>query len=398
MKILIATDAWHPQINGVVRSLQQMGDELERIGVTVTFLTPQMFKTVPMPTYPEIRLSLASQMAIARHVKLFSPDYIHVATEGPIGFQVRRYCLNAGRAFTTSYHTRFPEYISARFPIPEAASYAVLRWFHNAGHGVMVTTASMRTELAARGFKNILPWSRGVDAELFRPRPPEELQLPELDRLQKPFFLYVGRVAVEKNLEAFLTLDLPGTKLVVGDGPHMARLAQRFPAVRFLGVKVGEDLARVYAASDVFVFPSLTDTFGIVLLEALASGVPVAAFPVTGPKDALGDSEIAVLDMDLQKAALAALNIPRDRCRDFALGKTWAESARQFLNNASLAASLATHELPIEEAFNHGVIEPVLPAQPKTLESSSSLQKPGDREVASDRKPDRSGAPVPLDA
>ncbi|MBY0612191.1 MAG: glycosyltransferase family 1 protein [Beijerinckiaceae bacterium] len=397
MKILIATDAWHPQINGVVRSLQQMADELEKIGVTVAFLTPQMFKTVPMPTYPEIRLSLASQMAIARHVRQFAPDYIHVATEGPIGFQVRRYCLNAGRAFTTSYHTRFPEYISARFPIPERMSYAVLRWFHNAGHGVMVTTASMRAELAARGFKNILPWSRGVDADLFRPRPAEELRLPEFEGLAKPFFLYVGRVAVEKNLEAFLTLDLPGTKLVVGDGPHKAALEQRFADARFLGVRVGEDLARVYAASDVFVFPSLTDTFGIVLLEALAAGVPVAAFPVTGPKDALGDSDIAVLDTDLRKAALAALNIPRERCRAFALGKTWAESARQFLKNASLAASLATHELPIEAAIDNGVIEPVLPAQPKTLESAVSEETPAERDRRAGRKVERTAA-MALDA
>ena len=334
MKILIATDAWHPQINGVVRSLQQVGDELERMGVSVSFLTPQLFRTVPMPTYPEIRLSLASQRAIARNVEAFGPDHIHIATEGPIGFQVRRYCRRTKRAFTTSYHTRFPEYISARFPIPERLTYAVLRWFHNGGRGVMVTTSSMRAELQARGFTNIMPWSRGVDASLFHPPAADAEDIAELEGLPKPYFLYVGRVAVEKNLDAFLSLDLPGTKIIVGDGPYRTALEARYPDARFLGVRVEAALAAIYAAADVFVFPSLTDTFGIVLLEALASGVPVAAFPVTGPMDALGGSDVAVLDNDLRAAALAALKIPRDGCRAFALTKTWRESARQFLQNA----------------------------------------------------------------
>ena len=334
MKILIATDAWHPQINGVVRSLQQVGDELGTMGVSVSFLTPQLFRTVPMPTYPEIRLSLASQRAIARQVEAFGPDHIHIATEGPIGFQMRRYCRKTKRAFTTSYHTRFPEYISARFPIPERLTYAALRWFHNGGRGVMVTTNSMRAELQARGFNNIMPWSRGVDASLFRPLPHDAADLAELRGLPKPYSLYVGRVAVEKNLDAFLSLDLPGTKIIVGDGPNRATLEARYPAARFVGVRIGAALASVYAAADVFVFPSLTDTFGIVLLEALASGVPVAAFPVTGPMDALGGSDVAVLDMDLKKAVIEALLIPRERCRAFALTKTWRESARQFLQNA----------------------------------------------------------------
>ena len=340
MKILIATDAWHPQINGVVRSLQQMADELKRMGIEVSFVTPLLFKTVPMPTYPEIRLSLASQRQIRKLVNAFHPDHVHIATEGPIGFQMRRFCLNSGRNFTTSYHTRFPEYISARFPIPERLTYAMLRWFHNAGKGVMVTTESMRNELQQRGFANIRPWSRGVDADLFQPLEPGQRHIPELVGLPGPYFLYVGRVAVEKNLEAFLSLDLPGSKIVVGDGPQKAALEASYPAVRFLGVKIGADLARVYAACDVFVFPSLTDTFGIVLLEALACGTPVAAYPVTGPKDALGDTDVAVLDSDLRKAALEALNISRDRCRAFALSKTWKDSARQFLDNALFAQPL----------------------------------------------------------
>ncbi len=342
MKILIATDAWHPQINGVVRSLQQMAAEMSGMGVEVSFITPLLFKTIPLPTYPEIRLSLASMRSITAIIEKIAPDHIHVATEGPLGFQVRRYCLKKKRPFTTSYHTRFPEYISARLPIPERLTYALLRYFHNAGRGVMVTTKSMRDELQAKGFKNILPWSRGVDSELFRPRAVETLNLPELADLPRPYFLYVGRVAVEKNLDAFLSLDLPGSKIIIGDGPNKAMLEQRYPTARFLGVRQGEELAEIYSASDVFVFPSLTDTFGIVLLEALASGTPVAAFPVTGPKDALADSEVAVLDEDLKEAALQALNIPREKCREFALSRTWRESARQFIDNARCAQTGAT--------------------------------------------------------
>ncbi len=343
MKILIATDAWHPQINGVVRSLQQVADEIAVMGIDVHFVTPKQFRTIPMPTYPEIRLSLASQKAIKKIVEDFQPDHIHIATEGPIGFQMRRFCLKAKRPFTTSYHTRFPEYISARMPIPEWLSYAVLRRFHNAGRGVMVTTQSMREELGRRGFTNILPWSRGVDADLFKPRDKTSLKLPELDGLARPLFLYVGRVAVEKNLEAFLSLDLPGTKIIVGDGPNKAAHELHYPSAKFLGVQIGTDLANIYSACDVFVFPSLTDTFGIVLLEALASGLPVAAFPVTGPKDALSGSNVAVLDNDLRHAALEALKISAAQCRAFAETRTWSESARQFVENA-----LGARNMPLE--------------------------------------------------
>ncbi len=337
MKILIATDAWHPQINGVVRSLEQMAAEMQKMGVNVEFITPLLFKTVPLPSYPEIRLSLASQKALAKIVERFQPDHIHIATEGPIGFQMRRFCLKQKLVFTTSYHTRFPEYISARWPVPQALSYAVLRAFHNAGRGVMVTTQSMRDELKSRGFNNIQPWSRGVDSVLFRPMDQATLNVSELQGFPRPYYLYVGRVSVEKNLEAFLSLKLEGTKIIVGDGPSFATLVKRYPEAQFLGVKEGEALAQIYALSDVFVFPSLTDTFGIVLLEALSCGTPVAAFPVTGPKDALEGSDVGVLSNDLEAAALGALLIPRDKCRSFALSRTWKESAEQFIENAKAA-------------------------------------------------------------
>ncbi len=337
MKILIATDAWHPQINGVVRSLQQMSAQMTKMGVDVRFITPEMYKTVPLPTYPEIRLSLVSQKSIAGHIAEFEPDHIHIATEGPIGFQMRRYCMKTSRIFTTSYHTRFPEYISARLPIPESLSYAGLRRFHNAGRGVMVATQTMRNELDAKGFKNIMPWSRGVDSSLYYPYNRATVNLPELTDLQRPFFLYVGRVSVEKNLEAFLSLDLPGTKIIVGDGPSKQMLEAKYSAAKFLGIRQAEELAQIYSMSDVFVFPSLTDTFGIVLLEALACGTPVAAFPVTGPKDALEGADVGVLNDDLKVAALSALSISRSRCREFALTKTWQESAEQFILNVKNA-------------------------------------------------------------
>lgn len=337
MKILIATDAWHPQINGVVRSLQQMAAELINMGVEVEFVTPQLFKTVPLPGYLEIRLSLASQKSLAAHVERIKPDHIHIATEGPIGFQMRRLCLKQNRIFTTSYHTRFPEYISARWPIPERLSYSVLRRFHNAGSGTMVATKTMGDELQLRGFSTIMAWSRGVDTALYYPRDRTKIVNPYFLNLPRPYFLYVGRVSVEKNLDAFLSLDLPGTKIIVGDGPNKQILEKRYPKAIFLGAKQGEELAKIYSFSDVFVFPSLTDTFGIVLLEALASGTPVAAFPVTGPKDAVGRSDVAILDYDLGVAATKALHIPREKCRAFALTQTWRKSAEEFIFNIETA-------------------------------------------------------------
>ncbi|MBS7546055.1 glycosyltransferase family 1 protein [Ancylobacter oerskovii] len=349
MHILIATDAWAPQVNGVVRSLEHTAREAASLGARISFLTPQDFRTVPMPTYPEVRLALATRAMVARRMDDIGADFVHIATEGPIGVLARRVCLARGRVFTTSYHTRFPEYLAARAPVPRALSYAWLRRFHNAGAGIMVATPTIETELKKRGFLRLLPWSRGVDSELFRPRDEAEraadrLVDPLLD-LPRPIFLYVGRVAVEKNIGAFLDLDLPGSKLVVGDGPARAELQAKHPEARFLGLREGEALARAYAAADVFVFPSLTDTFGIVLLEALASGLPVAAFPVAGPLDVIGSAPagapVGVLDNDLRRAALAALEIGRDAPRAFALRHDWRACTRQFLDNVEQAQTAA---------------------------------------------------------
>lgn len=331
MRLAIATDAWHPQVNGVVRSLEAMRLELSALGTVVEMFTPERERTVALPSYPDIRLSLVGAAGMARRLDALDPDHVHVATEGPIGFAVRRACLRQGRTFTTSFHTRFPEYLAARLPVPPAATYAALRWFHNAGSGVMVATDALAADLRARGFDRILRWSRGVDAELYHPRDGSVLDLP------RPIFLSVGRIAIEKNLEAFLTLDLPGSTVLVGDGPARADLERRFPRAVFLGTRTGEELARTYASADVFVFPSRTDTFGIVTLEALASGLPVAAFPVAGPRDVLGDSGAGVLHEDLGSACRQALAIPAARARAHALQFSWQHSARQFLANIEAA-------------------------------------------------------------
>ena len=341
MRVLVATDAWHPQINGVVRSLEHMAAEAPAFGAQLSFLTPEGFRTVPLPTYPEIRLALIGRRAAARAIRDFDPDHIHIATEGPIGFAARAACLREGRAFTTAYHTRYPEYVAKRVPIPESWPYWVVRRFHAPAAAVLVATPSLERELAERGFRRLVRWSRGVDTELFRPRTEGLLDLP------RPIFLFVGRVAVEKNVEAFLRLDLPGTKVVVGDGPARPALEADHPDARFLGVLEGEALARAYASADVFVFPSLTDTFGMVLLEALAAGTPVAGFPVTGPMDVLGESGCGVLDADLGRAAHAALDVPRERCRAYALGFGWHESARQFFAHVASADGRPSGRAPV---------------------------------------------------
>jgi glycosyltransferase involved in cell wall biosynthesis len=327
MRILIATDAWRPQVNGVVRTLTSLERSTSALGAEVTFLTPDGFPSVGVPTYPGLRMALPNRREIAGRIESAAPDAVHIATEGPIGWAVRAYCLRQGFAFTTSYTTRFPEYVSVRSPIPVSWGYAVLRRFHSAAAATMVATASLRKELTERGFRNICSWGRGVDTELFTPDNPAALSFPG------PIFLTVGRVAVEKNLEAFLSLDLPGTKVVVGDGPAKAKLERRYPDAKFLGEKTGKDLSSHIAAADVFVFPSLTDTFGVVQLEALACGTPVAAFPVTGPLDVIADHPIGALDNDLRSACLRALDISRETCRSFALANSWDVSARQFLGN-----------------------------------------------------------------
>ena len=337
MRILIVTDAWRPQINGVVRTIERVSEELARQGVEVALLTPDSYRTVPLPSYPEVRLALATPGRIARQIEAVAPDHIHIATEGPLGILARRYCLKRGETFTTSYHTRFPEYVRARLPIPEAWLYGAMRRFHNAGGGMMVATGSLAAELTGRGFTRIRQWSRGVDTVLFRPDRRKDLGLPG------PIFLSVGRVSVEKNLPAFLDLDLPGTKLVVGDGPDLENLKSRYPDAVFLDSRTGDELADIYASADVFVFPSRTDTFGNVLLEALASGVPVAAYPVTGPLDVFEDGVGGVLSEDLGEAALAALDCDREAARQKALGLTWAACADQFMahiHNASAQPAL----------------------------------------------------------
>jgi len=326
MRILVATDAWHPQVNGVVRTLAMMAEAAKTFGVDVSFVTPQSFRTFAMPSYPDLRLALPGPSKIARLIEDARPDSIHIATEGPIGMLVRRYCRDNELPFTTSFHTRFPEYISARLPIPESWIWAALRWFHGTSQAVMAATPALASELRARGFRNVVLWPRGVDTGQFHPRA-ADLGLP------RPVFLCVGRVAVEKNLEAFLELDLPGTKVIVGDGPARAALARKYPQTVFVGSRQGEELAGAYAAADVFVFPSRTDTFGLVLLEALASGLPVAAFPVTGPRDVIGNEPVGVLNEDLRYACLSALTISRQACLDFAAKHTWETSARAFVDN-----------------------------------------------------------------
>ncbi len=326
MRVLLVTDAWRPQVNGVVRTIEKLIEHAPDYGAEIELLTPDGFRSLPMPTYPEIRLSLARAAAAEAKIRETAPDHVHIATEGPLGLAARRACVRAGRGFTTSYHTRFPEYLRRRAPVPERWTYAWLRWFHNAGDGVMVATPSLAEELAARGFKRIMKSTRGVDADRFRPRPGIDVF-----GLPRPVFLYVGRVAPEKNVEAFLALDLPGSKVVVGDGPSRAPLAAAYPQVRFTGSLVGEALAEAYASADVFVFPSRTDTFGIVLLEALASGLPVAAYPVTGPIDIIGASGAGALDEDLGKAALAALGMSREAAREAGVRYSWAEAARLFV-------------------------------------------------------------------
>jgi glycosyltransferase involved in cell wall biosynthesis len=330
MRVLIATDAWHPQVNGVVRTYERVALEADKLGFEFAFLAPTAFRTLPCPTYPEIRLSLAGPGAIARHIEAARPDFIHIATEGPIGLMTRRYCRKRKRPFTTSYHTRFPEYVSARFPVPERWCYALQRRFHAGAAGTFVATQSLSDELASRGFERLMLWSRGVDTQLFRPRKARLFG-------EGPVFLYVGRVAVEKNVKAFLDLDLPGRKVVVGSGPQDEELRRLYPDVLFAGPKEGEELARAYASADAFVFPSLTDTFGLVLLEALASGVPVAAYPVNGPNDVITDPAAGVLSRDLRQAALAALDLDRDAARAHALRYDWENSARQFLDNVLTA-------------------------------------------------------------
>jgi len=326
MRIALITDAWEPQTNGVVSTLKHTLAELGRRGFDVLRISPEMFASVPCPSYPEIRLAVFPAPKMAALLGQFNPDAIHIATEGPLGIAARQWCIAGKLRFSTAYHTQFPEYVRARWPIPLRVSYAYMRWFHDAATHTMVSTAEMQSRLAARGFGHLVNWGRGVDTERFRPI--ERAVEPAL-----PVFAYLGRVAVEKNIEDFLRLSLPGRLRVIGDGPARVEMQQRYPAVEFTGLLKGEELARKLADSDVLVFPSRTDTFGLVMLEAMACGVPVAAYPVTGPIDVVQDGVTGCLNEDLSAAALRALSLDREACRRFALSRSWETATQQFVAN-----------------------------------------------------------------
>jgi len=339
LKVLIVTDAWAPQLNGVVRTLEMLGHELRLLGHEVRYATPEGRFTLPLPTYPEIRLAIFPRKGLERTFREYAPDAVHIATEGTMGMSARAICLKHGIAFTTSFHTRFPEYVKARIPIiPQSVVYRWLRWFHGPATAMMVATPSLKRELESHGFRNLRIWSRGVDVDKFRHIDDAHLPFP------RPVWIYVGRVAVEKNIEAFLSLDLPGTKVIIGDGPARSSLMRRYPDAKFLGPMTGEALVRAYSSSDVFVFPSRTDTFGLVMLEAMACGLPVAAYPVQGPTDAVGGAAAAILDEDLKAACLGALAIGRTAVdgransspRAFALEHTWRKCTQQFLANLAV--------------------------------------------------------------
>lgn len=328
MKIMMVTDAWEPQVNGVVRTLKSTARELQAMGHRVDLLTPLEFSTVACPTYPDIRLSLFPGRKVVRRLSQFDADALHIATEGPLGMAARRFALTRGLPFTTAYHTRFPEYVRARTAMPLSWTYAFLRWFHAPSQAVMAPTRVVKRDLEAYGLTNVVTWSRGVDLDIFKPQYSERL------KSAPPIFLYVGRVAVEKNIEAFLELDLPGSKWVAGAGPALRRIQARYPAVNYLGVLSQHELAQVYASADVFVFPSKTDTFGLVLLEAMACGLPVAAYPVTGPLDVIGDSKTAgVMHEDLRTACLEALKLRREDAAAHARMFSWRAATEQFLGH-----------------------------------------------------------------
>ena len=326
MKIAIATDAWSPQVNGVVRTLQAVSAELGAMGHDVCVIAPDQFRTLPCPSYPEIRLALASQAGIGDKIAGFGAEAIHIATEGPIGLAMRRHCLNRGFAFTTAYHTQFPDYVAERTGMPADWFWRYIRWFHRPSAAVLASTPSVEAILEGRGIGPVRRWGRGVDLNLFRP---DRAAHPALVDLPRPIQLYVGRIAVEKNIEAFLASDVPGSKVVVGEGPARGALARTYREAHFLGALHGEALAAIYAGADVFVFPSRTDTFGLVMIEALACGTPVAAYPVPGPIDIL-DPASAAMDEDLGQAIRQALACERSAAAAYGARFGWRRSAEQF--------------------------------------------------------------------
>jgi glycosyltransferase involved in cell wall biosynthesis len=324
---MIITDAWEPQVNGVVRTLKQTKKELTLMGHEVDMITPLEFNTIPCPTYPDISLSILPAKKVSRRIRAFKPDAIHISTEGPLGLAARSFAIKNKIPHSTAYHTRFPEYVHARTKIPLSLTYRFLRWFHAHSCAVMAPTPAVMNDLVHYGFKNVVLWSRGVDLDRFKYEPSTSLNTT------KPIFLYVGRVAVEKNIEAFLALDLPGSKVVIGDGPSLTILKDKYPNAVYLGAKDQVDLPPYYSSADVFVFPSKTDTFGLVILEAMACGLPVAAYPVTGPIDVVGDSGAGVLSNDLREACLEALKIPKQTAIDHSKLYSWRAASEQFIKH-----------------------------------------------------------------
>lgn len=334
MKIAIVTDAWHPQVNGVVTTLTATIETLRKTGHMVLPITPDNFKTFSCPTYPEIKLSRFPGRKVSKLLDNYVPDAVHIATEATLGWAARSYCRHNGMRFTTSYHTRFPEYVRLRWPVPLALTYYFMKKFHGAATRTMVATANLQSELENRGFKNLASWSRGVDTAIFHPGPKEFL------RDKRPILMYVGRVAVEKNIDEFLRLDFPGTKYVVGGGPDLEEMKRKYPDVVFPGFKRGEELASYMAAADVFVFPSLTDTFGVVMLEANACGVPLAAHPVIGPDNVVQHGKTGWLSHNLREAVDHALLLKPEDCVAYARQFSWEKCTDQFLANLAVPARL----------------------------------------------------------
>jgi glycosyltransferase involved in cell wall biosynthesis len=330
MRLLIVTDAWRPQVNGVVRTYEWLASALAK-RVTLKMLTPEPFWRAPLPTYPEIEIALASPSVVAKHIRSAAPDVVHIGTEGPLGFWTRQHCRRNGIPFTTCYHTRYPEYIARRLPVPLSWSYAVLRKFHSGSASTLVASRELADELRQRGFLNVTPWRRGIDVERFSSGSIEDLDLP------RPIFLYVGRLAVEKSIDDFLSLKLPGSKVVIGGGPERGRLQRQYPEAHFLGSIEGPRLGAIYRAADVFVFPSRTDTYGLVMAEALAAGVPVACYPTSGAREIFSGQACGVMSESLQEAALSALSVSREICRRVGRMHTLDASVDNFLEIVSNA-------------------------------------------------------------
>lgn len=327
-KISIITDFWIPEINGVVRALSSLHDRLVHMGYSVQVIHPFLFANFPWPLYPEMKIALPNRKKFARMIEEFKPDAIHIAGEFTVGLMARSYCRKHQYRFTSSFHTKYPEYFNHYLRIPTKWTYSYLRWFHRAAVQTMVSTLGLKTELAEKKFQDLVIWRRGVDIQQFHPS-----KRIELNEFKQPIYLYVGRVAIEKNIEAFLNLTLSGSKVVVGDGPKLAEYRQKYPDVYFLGNKVGDDLAKMYASADVFVFPSKTDTLGLANIEALASGLPVAAYPVRGPIDIIGSAPVGCFDENLALACEKAITLDREACRKFALNYSWEASAQEFIQN-----------------------------------------------------------------